>query len=181
MAAVVTPEYQAHARTCSSCGHVTREQIPDVLRAEIIGERLGATMSYLAASPHVSKRGVEELVETVFGIPVSLGTVANLEQEMSLALAARSCRSEAGELSKAAGQETSTGNQLETSGPKALVVDGSHSSVKWLVMLDLRGSQCGRTGCFAGGTKIRGIVCSDRFSVYGETWSRNFDKCAGLI
>ena len=45
-------------------------------------------MSYLAASPHVSKRGVEEIVETVFGIPISLGTVANLEQEMSAALVA---------------------------------------------------------------------------------------------
>ena len=44
-------------------------------------------MSYLASSPHVSKRGIEEIVEAVFGVPVSLGTVANLEQEMSAALA----------------------------------------------------------------------------------------------
>ena len=40
-------------------------------------------MSYLAASPHVSKRGVEEVVETIFAAPMSLGTVVNLEQEMS--------------------------------------------------------------------------------------------------
>src|SRR5437016_938333 len=37
---------------------------------------------------HDSKRGVEEVVETLFGVPVSLGTVAAAEQEMSAALAA---------------------------------------------------------------------------------------------
>src|SRR5712691_7138318 len=75
LAAVVT-EYQGHARTCADCGHVTREEIPAVLRTHVIGERLGATMAFLTSSPHVSKRGVEEVVETVFGVPVSLGTVA---------------------------------------------------------------------------------------------------------
>src|SRR5205807_774927 len=36
----------------------------------------------------VSKRGLEEIVETLFEVPVALGTVSNLEQEMSQALAA---------------------------------------------------------------------------------------------
>jgi len=58
-----------------------------MLRTHVIGERLGAAMSILVASPHVSKRGVEEVVETAFGVPVSLGTAANMEQEMSQALA----------------------------------------------------------------------------------------------
>jgi transposase len=84
-AAVVT-EYQGHARACPCCGHLNRALIPEDLRRETIGPRLAATLSYLSGSPHVSKRGIEELCETVFQVPISLGTIHNLEQEMSEAL-----------------------------------------------------------------------------------------------
>ena len=86
-AAIVT-EFQGHARTCTCCGHITRALIPEDLRRETIGPRLGATLSYLSGSPHVSKRGIEEICETVFDVPICLGTIANLEQEMSAALRA---------------------------------------------------------------------------------------------
>src|SRR5207237_2704559 len=36
---------------------------------------------------HVRRRDTEEAIETLFQVPVSLGTVSNLEQEMSAALA----------------------------------------------------------------------------------------------
>ena len=85
VAAVVT-EYQGHARTCTCCGKVTRAAIPAELRRDIIGPRLGAALSYFSGSPHVSKRGIEEICETVFQVPIALGSVANLEQEMSAAL-----------------------------------------------------------------------------------------------
>jgi len=81
-AAAVVTEFQGHARTCS-CGHVTRALIPEEFRRESIGPRLGATLSYLSGSPHVSKRGIEEICETVFQVPISLGTIKNLEQEIA--------------------------------------------------------------------------------------------------
>ena len=80
-------EYQAHARTCADCGHVTHATVPAELRAHSVGSRLTATLAYLTGCHGISKRGVEEIVETVFGVPISLGTVANLEQEVSAALA----------------------------------------------------------------------------------------------
>jgi transposase len=80
-------EYQAHARTCPCCGEVTQATIPAEIRAHSVGERLTATLSYLTGAQGISKRGVEEIVETIFGVPISLGTVANLEQEVSAALA----------------------------------------------------------------------------------------------
>jgi transposase len=79
-------EYQGHARFCPDCGQVTRAAIPEGIRAHSVGPRLTAIMSYLVGCHHVSKRGVEEIVETVFGAPISLGTVSNLEREMSAAL-----------------------------------------------------------------------------------------------
>ena len=45
-------------------------------------------MSYLSGRHHIGRRGVEEIVETVFEVPTSLGSVsAALEGEMSAALA----------------------------------------------------------------------------------------------
>jgi transposase len=85
--AVVT-EYQGHARTCPSCRHTTRETIPADVTASSFGPRLQATLSFLCGCQHVSKRGLEEVVESLFGVPVALGTIANLEQKTSAALAA---------------------------------------------------------------------------------------------
>jgi len=85
--AVAVTEYQAHARTCPCCGTLTQATIPAALRAHSVGPRLTATLSYLTGAHGISKRGVEEIAETIFGAPIALGTVANLEQEVSAALA----------------------------------------------------------------------------------------------
>lgn len=79
-------EYQGHARTCSCCGHVTRAVIPEDLRAHSVGPNLTGVLSYFSGCHGVSKRGVEEIAAAVFDAPVALGTVANLEQEVSAAL-----------------------------------------------------------------------------------------------
>lgn len=79
-------EYQGHARTCPCCGEVTRATVPQELRGHTVGSGLAALMSYLVGNCGLSKRRVEEVVESVFEVPVSLGTVAKLEQEMSAAL-----------------------------------------------------------------------------------------------
>jgi transposase len=79
-------EYQAQARTCRCCGAVTHAALPAALHAHSVGPRLTATLSYFSGCHGVSKRGVEEIAEAVFGVPVALGTVANLEQEVGAAL-----------------------------------------------------------------------------------------------
>ena len=79
-------EYQAHGRTCPCCGAVTQATIPAAIRAHSVGPALTATLSYFSGCHGVSKRGVEEIAETVLGVPIALGTVANLEQEVSAAV-----------------------------------------------------------------------------------------------
>jgi len=85
MAAVVT-EHQAQTRTCSACGLVNHGTIPAEVCAHVIGPRLAATMSYLSGRFHLSKRAVKEFVAAIFDVPVSLGTVATLEQQTAAAL-----------------------------------------------------------------------------------------------
>jgi len=41
----------------------------------------------LSGSQHISKRGVAEVVQTVFDVPIALGTICRLEQQMRAALA----------------------------------------------------------------------------------------------
>src|SRR5262245_13273250 len=81
-------EYQGHARTCRQCGAVTRAAIPRAARAHSVGPMLTATLSYFSGCQGMSKRGVEEVADVVFRAPIALGTVANLEQEVSAALEA---------------------------------------------------------------------------------------------
>lgn len=85
VSAVVT-EFQGHARTCPGCGHVTRESIPAEIRAQAFGPRLAAVLSYLSGSQYVSQRGLEDVAEVVFGVPLSLGSVTALQEQMSQAL-----------------------------------------------------------------------------------------------
>ena len=44
-------------------------------------------MSYFSGRHHLGRRAVEEIVETVFEVPTSLGSVSALEAETSAALA----------------------------------------------------------------------------------------------
>jgi transposase len=79
-------EHRGHARTCATCGRVTRATIPAEVWRYSFGPRLAAAVAYLTGRCHDSKRTVAEVVETLFDVPLALGSVTNLEQEMSTAL-----------------------------------------------------------------------------------------------
>lgn len=80
-------QHEGHYRTCV-CGHVTHCAIPAVLRAHTIDSRLTAALVTLAGEQGISKRGIEETCERMLQVPISLGTLANLEREASAALEA---------------------------------------------------------------------------------------------
>jgi transposase len=86
LTAIIT-EHRGHTRTCPHCGARTHAPVPADIRARVAGPRLTTAITYLSGVRHDSKRGVEEVVETLFGVPMSLGAVAAAEQEMSAALA----------------------------------------------------------------------------------------------
>ena len=156
-------EHQAHGRECSSCGHVTWAEIPPAIRAHVFGPRLTATVAYMSCVLPTSKRGIEEFVETVFGTPIALGSVSNLEQEMSAALV------EAHADAQHAVQEAAAKNVDETgwkqAGGKRWLWGAATNLVVCFVIVPTRGA-AGLAALL--GTKIKGIVCSDRFSVYGQ-------------
>jgi len=162
LAANIT-EYQGHARTCPCCGHLNRSEIPPEIRAHVIGPRLAAVMSYLSGRHHIGRRGVEEIVETVFEVPTSLGSVSALEGETSAALA--SPYQEA----QATVREAPVKNTDETSwkekGNKRWLWSAATATVAFFV-IHLRRNFAGLQALL--GETITGIVCSDRWSVYNK-------------
>jgi transposase len=156
-------EHQAHARTCRNCGHVTWAKIPDQVRDHVCGPRLTATMSFLSGVLHASKRGIEEFVETVLRVPIALGTVSNLEQEMSAALAAAHAEAQQAVQEAAAKNVDETG--WKQAGAKRWLWGAATALVVCFVITPSRGA-LGLAALL--GNKIKGIISSDRWSVYGQ-------------
>jgi transposase len=154
-------EYQGHYRTCPGCGRLNHAPIPAELKAHSIGPRLAATLGYLAGSQRVSNRSLAEITEDVFGVPLSLGTVANLRAQVSASLAG--AHAEAVAVVRAAPvknvDETSwkRAGQLcwlwvaATSSVAAFLI---HAGRGWAALAALLGEQ------------VQGFVCSDRWSAY---------------
>lgn len=157
----IVTEHQGHARTCPQCGEVTHEPIPREVMAHSIGPRLTATLSYFSGCHGVSKRGVEEIAEAVFDAPVALGTVSNLEQEVSAALAAP--HQEAVEAVRAAEVKNIDETSWKKRGKLCWLWGAATASVVAFVICSKR-SILGLTAIL--GMEINGILCSDRWGVY---------------
>ena len=155
-------EHQAHARICP-CGHVTWAKIPQEIRAHVCGPRLTATMSFLSGVLHASKRGIEEFVETVCGVPIALGTISNLEQEMSAALA--DAHAEAQQAVQEADSKHVDETGWKQAGQKRWLWGAATNWVACFIIAPTRGA-AGLASLL--GQKIKGIICSDRWSVYGQ-------------
>ena len=159
----VVTEYQGHACTCPACGEVTRAVIPPDIREHSVGPRLTAILSYLSGCHGMSKRGVEEVAETIFAAPVSLGTVVNLEQEVSAALA--TAHEEALEIVRAAEVKHADETSWKLAGALCWLWAAATTNVVAFAIHGTRGA-LGLTALL--GLEIQGILCSDRWGPYNR-------------
>jgi transposase len=154
-------EYQAHGRTCRGCGHMTQATIPAEIREHSVGPRFTATLSYFSGCHGVSKRGVEEIADRVFGAPIALGTVANLEQEVSAAL--EPSHREALEAVRQAEVKYADETSWKLWGKLCWLWAAATAGVAVFVIHAKR-STLGLKAIL--GAKIKGMVHSDRWHVY---------------
>jgi transposase len=162
MAAAIT-EYQGHFRTCSGCGTLNHAPIPADLKAHSVGPRLAATLAYLTGSHHVSQRGLEEIAQDVFEVPLSVGTVAHLQAQMSAALAPAHAEA------VAAVRAADTKNVDETSWKRAGKLCWLWVAATGTVAAFLIHAQRGWDALTALlGEEIQGFIGSDRWSAYGR-------------
>jgi transposase len=160
LAAQVT-EYQGHYRTCPCCGRLNHAPIPQDLKAHSVGPRLAATLAYLAGSHRASNRGLEEITEDVFDVPIALGTVANLRTEVSDALAP--AHAEAVQVVRAAAVKNVDETSWKLAGTLCWLWVAATNTVAAFLIHAHRGWDALAALL---GEKVRGLVCSDRWSVY---------------
>jgi transposase len=181
LAARIT-EYQAHARTCPDCGRLNQATIPASIRRRCLGERLTAVLAYLVGSHGVSKRGVEEIAHDVFGVHVALGSVANLEQEVSAALEPAHQEAMAHVRAEPVKHLDETG--WKQAGRKRWLWVAATGTVAVFLIDRLRNAVALSKLL---GTAVAGVLCSDRWRAYDDhpldrrqlCWAhlkRNFEK-----
>jgi transposase len=80
-------EYQLHRLVYPACGESTRAERPAGVPAGEFGPRVQAIAALCTGAYHLSKRATQSVMEDLFGVSMSLGTVANLEQATVQAVA----------------------------------------------------------------------------------------------
>jgi len=81
-------DFFVHSLSCQRCGAITRAELPPGIPSRGYGPRFTALVSLWSGKYRMSKRMIQALFMDLMGVAVSLGTISNLEQEMSAALAA---------------------------------------------------------------------------------------------
>lgn len=165
-------EYQAHGRTCPCCGKVTWAKIPDDMRAHSVGPNLAGTLAYLVGAHKLSKRGAVEVADELFDAPIALGTVANLEQEMSDAL--KPAYSEAKKAVQAADRKHVDETGWKKNGAKRWLWVAATNLLAVFMIHPLRNAVALAQLL---GTPIQGIVCSDRWRIYERLRYRFWQVC----
>src|SRR5260370_1413117 len=160
----------------------SRAQMPAALPLHRVGSGVGGLMSFLVGTCGLGERRVEEVVEAVFEVPVAVGPVAKLEQEMSAAL------EPAHQQALAAVQEAPVKHLDETGWKKA-----GHKRWLWvaatstLVVFLIHRLRNAAVVMQLLEQTLRRILCSDRWRAYDcvpllqrqVCWAhlkRNFDK-----
>jgi transposase len=161
-ALVQVTEHQAHGRRCSACGHLSWGHIPAAVLSHGYGPHLTALIAFFSGRCHASKRTIEEILVSVFGVPMSLGSVAHAEEEVAAALEEPYTEAEA------AVQAAPVKNADETGWAVAGKLCWLWMAVAGTVALFKICRGRGRQALAALlGTEVRGTVGSDRWTAYG--------------
>lgn len=79
-------EYRLYAGTCQRCGNQHNAELPPGVSRRLIGPRLLAWIGTLTGGYRLSKRLTQGLLQDMFQIDVSLGTISQSEAVLSAAL-----------------------------------------------------------------------------------------------
>ena len=174
-----TEEWRLHALACGGCGHVTRAGLPEGVPKGACGPRLQAALAYLTGVGRLTKRPIQEVMEDLFGVPMSLGSIVAHQQAVSEAVAP------AVEEAKAFAQQQSRGNADETGWKEGPKEDGEGGRKKaWLWVLVTRWvtvfvihAKRGLEGAQALLGEFAGYLGSDRWAAYNDWELRRRQIC----
>lgn len=157
----VITEYQWHQLVCPACGETTRAPWPDGVPSGTYGPRVQATVALCTGAYRLSKRTTQQAMDDLFGVPMSVGTISQLEQATTKVLAApvKEARDSVATQTVAHVDETS----WRQGGTRAWLWVAVTSLVTVLLIRMSRGGQVARELL---GEHFSGILVTDRYSAY---------------
>jgi len=157
----VITEYQWHQLTCPACGETTRAPWPAGVPSGTYGPRVHATVALCTGSYRLSKRTTGQVMDDLFGVPMSVGTISQSEKATTEVVA------EPVEEARAYVQEQAVAHLDETSWRQ-----GNKRAWLWVAVTSLvtvflvrlsRGADVARELL---GEACSGILVTDRYSAY---------------
>ena len=181
----VITEYQWHQLVCSACGETTRAPWPAGVPSGTYGPRVHATVALCTGSYRLSKRTTGEVMDDLFGVPMSVGTISQSEKATTEVVA------EPVEEARTYVHEQRVAHLDETSwrqGDKRAWLWVAVTS--WVTVFLVRLSRGGQVARELLGEGFRGILVTDRYRAYNwypvrwrqlcwSHWLRDFEAIRG--
>jgi transposase len=164
LSAIVT-EYRCHALECPDCGVVTRGEVPAHARSAF-GDRLTALASLLVGKYRLSKRLVKDALSDMLGVELLVGSVSNLEGEMSRALAPATAEALAYVQAAEAANADETGFVQGREGGRAARAWLWVVATALVVVFHIATSRGGKVARQLLGADHAGFLTTDRWSAY---------------
>lgn len=168
----VVHQYQLHDVACGKCGLVTAARLPAGVPRGEYGPSVEAMTGLCRGELRLSMRQTSTLMTEVFGVPMSIGTVANVQHRVSEALAAP--------VAEAAAyvQQQPLIHADETSWPQDKQKAWLWVAVTQLVTVFLiRSSRGADAAKELIGEAFRGILATDRWASYGWVDAKRRQVC----
>ena len=165
----VVTEYQLHELVCSACGEATRAEVPPGVPTGGFGPRLQAITALCTGAYHLSKRTTQTVLEDLFRVSLGLGTIANLEQATTEAVAAPVAEARAYVQAQPAASVDETGwRQGQQRAWLWTVVTA------WVTVFAVRLSRSSQVAHELLGERFWGWLVTDRWSAYSwySPWRR---------
>jgi transposase len=157
----VTVEYQRQRLPCPACGHVTLPALPPGVPAGAFGPRLQAIVGLLGGRYQLSDRQAQEVLATLFGVDLSLGSVPALKQATSAALAVPVADAHAYVRAQAQVNVDETGWREATRRAWLWVAVST-----WVTVFLVQASRSGQAAQTLLGAGFAGIAGTDRWAGY---------------
>ena len=157
----VVTEYQWHQLACPACGAITRAPWPAGVPSGTYGPRVQATVALYTGSYRLSKRTTQQAMAEVCGVPMSVGTISQLEQATTEAVAApvEEARTYVHAQAVAHLDETSWRQGDKRAWLWVAVTN-------WVTVFVVRMSRGGQVARELLGERFSGILVTDRYSAY---------------
>jgi transposase len=159
----VVTEYQLPRLVCPACGTATQAEVPAGVPTGGFGPRIQATTALCTGAYHLAKRMTQNVLKDLFGVQLSVGTVANLEQTTGQLLAEPVAEARAYVQGQPTAYLDETGWRERTQ--RAWL---GTAVTAWVTVFVVRQSRRGQVARELLGEHFWGYVVTDRWSAY--TW-----------